>query len=469
MAAHGRAASRSRGAPSRIGADPESLSRYGGYRGDVPRTRPDETTRALLRAPLLMTGAGWGSREIAEQSGVSQSMVARVWAQTYADRADDRRLPTGDLRLTAVRLTRGNSLLVLVRHGDDDVSLPGPFMRSPRRPALQTILAADLGRDPAQRPDPGDDDRRRDEELVGEVAASRGRGLVVVTRARLEVDVPQVVVDDEAEWQSLLGPLVRATARQPAAELRALQLRVMERARSRRRRLEWVLDPTSAPATTVAATQVPRPLTDQIAHEALLLVLDRVASGQLAAGDRVTETSLVRGLRTSRTYVREALRTLAAQGLVELAPHRGAVVPVPRVGDVTDTYAARRAMGALLLERAATSPVRDLGPAERALAEMLAIAETGDPRACGDADLRFQDGLAGATSMRHVPGMFRTLTSQVLLLTTVLGLRYVYSIPRMCRDDVEILAAVQRRDADAAIARWHAKIDDAVSHMTTQV
>lgn len=435
----------------------------------MPRTRPDETTRALLSAPLLMTGAGWGSRDLAEQAGVSQSMVARVWGEAYVGPDRDRALPAGDLRLTAVRLTRSSSLLVLVRHGDDDMRLPGPFMRSTRRPALQTVLAADLARDRAQRSEPSDDDLRRDEELVGEVAAARGRDLVVLTRTRLDVDVPQVVVDDEAAWQALLGPLVRATARQPAAELRALQLRVMERARSRRRRLEWVLDPASAPAATAATTAVPRPLTDQIAHEALLLILDRVASGQLAAGDRVTETSLVRGLRTSRTYVREALRTLAAQGLVELAPHRGAVVPVPRVGDVTDTYVARRAMGALLLERAALSPARDLGPAEKALAEMLAIAETGDARACGDADLRFQDALARATSMRHLPVMFQTLTSQVLLLTTVLGLRYVYSIPRMCRDDVQILAAVQRRDAEAAVARWHDKIDDAVSHMATQL
>jgi len=434
------------------------------------RTRSEEATRSLLRAPLLMTGAGWSSRDIADAVGVSQSMVARVWAETYPapDPTSDR-VPPGDLWLTAVRLTPGNSLLVLVRRTDAATSLAGPFMRSVRRPPLQTVLAADLAR--SSRTDAGDADRRRDEELVREVASAfPGREVVVLTRAPLgdgAGPVVQVLVDDATGWQALLGQLVRATSRQPVAELRSLQLRVMESGRSRRRRLEWLLD--TAPVPPSAPAPLPRPLTDQIAHEALLLILDRVASGQLAAGDRVTETSLVRGLRTSRTYVREALRALAAQGLVELAPHRGAVVPVPRVGDVTDTYVARRAMGALLLERAALSPARDLGPAEKALAEMLAIAETGDARACGDADLRFQDALARATSMRHLPVMFQTLTSQVLLLTTVLGLRYVYSIPRMCRDDVQILAAVQRRDAEAAVARWHDKIDDAVSHMATQL
>lgn len=434
----------------------------------MARTRDDEAVLALLRAPLLMTGAGWGSRDIAEAVGVSQSMVARVWSQTYPAHAREP-LPAGDLRLVAVRLSRASSLLVLARRGGQASDLPGPFMRSVRRPALQTVLAADLARTAAGRPDYAGSDRERDSELVRGLA-STGRDLVVVTRARQAAldGVPQVVVDDELAWQALLGPLVRATAHQPVAELRALQLRVMEWARSRHRRLEWVLDTATAPAPAPPSAH-PRPLTDQIAQDAFQLVLDRVASGQLAAGDRVTETSLVRGLRTSRTYVREAIRSLAAQGLIEVEPHRGAVVPVPKVGDVTDTYAARRAMGALLVERAALSPARDLAPAERALAEMLAIAESGDARACGDADLRFQDALAGATSMRHLPGMFRTLTSQVLLLTTVMGLRYVYSIPRMCRDDVEILAAVSRRDAEGAVARWHAKIDDATTHMATQL
>lgn len=437
--------------------------------------RADDVSRAVLRAPLLMSGPGWGSRSIADEVGVSQSMVARVWTDAFSLRYWPRdSLPSGDLRLAAVCVSRGSFVLVLSGRTTGTSAPSGDFMRSARRPALQTVLAADLLRESYERPDGGEADRQRDERLVEKVLAAeaQGRSTVVLTRTRLTLDdaVHQVVVDDAVQWQALLPHLVGATTHQPVAELRALQLRIMEWARSRRRRFEW-LDAPPPPSRTPVDSSTPalRPLGERIAEQAFELVLSRVASGQLGAGDRVTETSLARGLHTSRAYVREAVRTLAAQGLIELEPNRGAVVPLPRVGDVIDTYSARRALGGLLVERAAGSSVRDLAAAERALEDMLTIAKTGDARACGDADLRFQDALAGATTMRHVPGMFRTLTAQVLLFTTVMGLRYVYSIPSMCRDDIAILAAVQQRDPDAAVRLWQTKIDDALAYMATQL
>ena len=165
----------------------------------------------------------------------------------------------------------------------------------------------------------------------------------------------------------------------------------------------------------------------------------------------------------------ELVAAVPADALAEIENTAGAVNVAPAVGDVIDTYSARRALGTLLVQRAATASVRDLGPAERALTEMLSLAEKGDARATGDADLRFQDAMAAATAMRQVPGMFRTLTAQVLMYTTVMGLTYVYSIPHMCRDDIAILAAVRRRDVDQAVALWQAKVDASLDFMATKL
>jgi len=63
---------------------------------------------------------------------------------------------------------------------------------------------------------------------------------------------------------------------------------------------------------------------------------DRVAAAisrgilmrQFSAGQRLIEADLTRSLRVSRGTVREALRILAAGGVVELTPHRGAVIRV---------------------------------------------------------------------------------------------------------------------------------------------
>jgi DNA-binding GntR family transcriptional regulator len=52
----------------------------------------------------------------------------------------------------------------------------------------------------------------------------------------------------------------------------------------------------------------------------------RILGGVLRAGERLTESRLCDQLGVSRIPVREALRTLAAEGLIDVAPRRGATV-----------------------------------------------------------------------------------------------------------------------------------------------
>ena len=437
--------------------------------------RPDEQTRAVLAAPIEMSSPRWGSRALAAHVGVTQSTVARVWADTFhAPTEDPVRLSSLDVRIAGVDVSPTSMVIVLTGRPTQATGDRGSqFMRSSRRVALQTLLAADLVRKPGDAHSDAPSDLVH---FVTEIARGQSSGQVTIALTRADIgDVSpasQVIVDDDLDWQRLLRPFVQATAHAPPTELAALQLRLMEWARGRRAHFRWAVGDAAPPVrrdAQSAPTPATQPLSQQIARDAFGVVLARVAAGQLGAGDRITETSLARSLRTSRSYVREALKSLAADGLVDLEPRRGAVVPVPRVGDVIDTYSARRALGTLLVQRAATASVRDLGPAERALTEMLSLAEKGDARATGDADLRFQDAMAAATAMRQVPGMFRTLTAQVLMYTTVMGLTYVYSIPHMCRDDIAILAAVRRRDVDQAVALWQAKVDASLDFMATKL
>jgi DNA-binding GntR family transcriptional regulator len=53
-----------------------------------------------------------------------------------------------------------------------------------------------------------------------------------------------------------------------------------------------------------------------------------LAEGKLADGERISERALCEMLGVSRTPLREALKVLAAEGLVDLLPHRGARVHV---------------------------------------------------------------------------------------------------------------------------------------------
>jgi DNA-binding GntR family transcriptional regulator len=68
-------------------------------------------------------------------------------------------------------------------------------------------------------------------------------------------------------------------------------------------------------------------------------VRDMIVDGRLAPGRRIPELELAKALGVSRTPLREALKVLASEGLVELLPQRGAVVKVFTRKDAQDMLA----------------------------------------------------------------------------------------------------------------------------------
>jgi DNA-binding GntR family transcriptional regulator len=77
----------------------------------------------------------------------------------------------------------------------------------------------------------------------------------------------------------------------------------------------------------------------QVLHQEVAVRLrQRIVEGELAPGAKLNERALSESLHVSRTPLREAIKMLAAEGLVELLPNRGAVVALMSPQDVTDTF-----------------------------------------------------------------------------------------------------------------------------------
>src|SRR3989440_4871075 len=70
-------------------------------------------------------------------------------------------------------------------------------------------------------------------------------------------------------------------------------------------------------------------------------IRERISSGSLPRGGRVHQEDLAAELGVSRTPVREALRRLAAEGLVEMRTNRGARVADVDQGGMRGAYDAR--------------------------------------------------------------------------------------------------------------------------------
>ena len=77
----------------------------------------------------------------------------------------------------------------------------------------------------------------------------------------------------------------------------------------------------------------------QMLHAAVVTQLQRmIVEGTLVPGTRLNERMLCDKLGVSRTPLREAFRVLAAQGLVNLLPNRGAVVQQLSTKDIEETF-----------------------------------------------------------------------------------------------------------------------------------
>ncbi|MCU1614564.1 MAG: hypothetical protein JWO98_2104 [Frankiales bacterium] len=116
---------------------------------------------------------------------------------------------------------------------------------------------------------------------------------------------------------------------------------------------EASVDQPAEPPTELSAlrtlSSAPRSRT---AHEYVREILRAaVLDGTLASGQRLAQIELAEQLGVSTTPVREALRDLATEGLVEFDPHRGALVKSLDIGAVRELYELRMTLEPLMVRR----------------------------------------------------------------------------------------------------------------------
>jgi DNA-binding GntR family transcriptional regulator len=100
----------------------------------------------------------------------------------------------------------------------------------------------------------------------------------------------------------------------------------------------------------VEIIQIPRlALHDQVGARLRALLIE----GHIAPGAKLNERELCELLRVSRTPLREAIKLLAAEGLVDLVPNRGAVAVKLTEGDILNTFEVLAELEAMSGELAA--------------------------------------------------------------------------------------------------------------------
>lgn len=176
----------------------------------------------------------------------------------------------------------------------------------------------------------------------------------------------------------------------------------------------------------------------------------RIFEGELPAGERLPERELTERYGVARHSVRAALRSLAAEGLVAIEPHRGASVASLDADAVRSLFELRAALeleaAHLALER---NGGRLPGAVRRAVADLGAVCARPHP-AWGDvADAHNAVHLAivRAAASERVARAYDGLAGEMRLFLT--ALRPHWTLERMAAQHEELIEELERVGPEA--------------------
>ncbi|WP_088343511.1 MULTISPECIES: GntR family transcriptional regulator [Rhodomicrobium] len=152
-------------------------------------------------------------------------------------------------------------------------------------------------------------------------------------------------------------------------------------------------------------------ITQQSLHDELLGRLRKmIISGAFLPGDKIPERQLCDQFGVSRTPLREALKVLAAEGLVQLAPNRGAMIATLSADEMDECLTISSAIEALSAELACANITDDEIEAIKGLHDtMIAHYRAGNLEGFLAANREIHESIVAAARNPLLAGIYDTL------------------------------------------------------------
>lgn len=180
------------------------------------------------------------------------------------------------------------------------------------------------------------------------------------------------------------------------------------------------------------------------------LLREDILTNRLAPDTLIQEAAIARELEVSRGPVREALRRLEAEGLVEIIPHRGAVVTSLTWQEFIDAYRVREQLEALATRLAAPRLSEEgLQILKQLHEQMVRHAEAEAVINFFAVNDEFHQFIVTASANKTLISIYDLLMAQMrryrMPSLTIRG-----GLKRSCDEHLAILKALKARDADKA-------------------
>lgn len=195
-------------------------------------------------------------------------------------------------------------------------------------------------------------------------------------------------------------------------------------------------------------------------HQDAVAVLRRlILSGDLPPGERLREIPISERLGVSRTPVREAFRTLAAEGLLELLPNRSVVVSQINSEDAADGFAVLGVLeglaGQFACKRMTEAQIESLGQLQDLLEDQF---ETADRVGYTETNRQIHELIVESSNNASLINAWRMILPRVQRARTLNNLdrrRWAEAVG----EHRSILEAIRARDSEAVAALFTRHFD----------
>ncbi len=201
--------------------------------------------------------------------------------------------------------------------------------------------------------------------------------------------------------------------------------------------------------------------TQSIHEQTLDVIRNAILNGEFKPGYVLTETEIASQLGVSRAPIREALRILNTEGLVETIPYHGSSVRLLSKNDIHELYSMRITLETFALKQIIAQSNPDHVAKLRDLYEQMEQAgKAKDIKAVNTIDREFHDDLIGMSNHGLLQSIWQTVAMRVRQVMALRNRRNS-DLTQIARNHIPIIDAIEAGDEALAIRLLEQHIESA--------